>query len=165
MTRIFALPVEIVDLIYDFAAPFKEPRKKNLKQLLVKTTITLLDKKVQYLIKVRNKQLAKTEKNRNWLVDSDGHLSRNFVAGGFTHVFDGDEIKLCFNNLKGCRCCKMHRTNIPRNIAGTWDEQPLRVEGPEFCEEYLCTCKCRHYKRILVKTFEHYQPWTSHPIM
>ena len=162
----FELPPEIVDLIFNYAAPFKEPKKKNLNQLLVNTTIALLDKKVQHLRNRRTKQLAKAaSKYPNFMNDSDGYMSRYFIAGGLTHIFDGDEIQSCFNNLKGCRCCKMHRTNIPRNILGTWDEQPLKVMGPEFGEEELCACKCRHYKRILVKTYEHYQPWLPHPIM
>jgi len=150
MNRLFGLPIEIIDIIYDFAAPFKELKIKNLNELNKLLTIKELDRTLLWL---RERMLKSKIKLKN-VIESNGHFNRSYSSEAFSNIYDENELKKYFNYLKKCRCCKMHRTNTPKTILSIWDEQPIWTCRNEMSEECLCVCKCRHYKRILVTSFE-----------
>lgn len=153
-SRLFNLPAEIIQLIYDFAAPYAEIKKKVLKELLCEASIQYLDKEVlalnEYLMdsNIRNGRLFK----RINYIDSDGFLKRSLISYHLFGIFSKKKICNIFSNISSCHCCKMHARNSPETIFDTWDEQPICHVQPGSMEG-LCNCKCRHYKRILVNSY------------
>lgn len=153
-SRLFNLPAEIIQLIYDFAAPYVDIKQKVLKELLFEASIQYLDKEVLalnvYLMDshIRNRRRCRRMNH----VDSDGFLSRGLISYHLRETFSKKNICNMFSNVSSCHCCKMHTSNSPKTISDTWDEQPLCPVRPSSIQG-LCNCKCRHYKRILVNSY------------
>ena len=154
LSQLFQLPAEIIQLIYDFAAPYAHIKKKVLKELLFEASIKQLDKEVlalnEYLMdsNIRNRRRFK----RINYIDSDGFLNRSLISYHLCETFSKKNICNMFSNISSCHCCKIHTSNSPETISDTWDEQPLCPVRPGGNRDF-CHCKCRHYKRILANSY------------
>ena len=154
LSRLFQLPAEIIQVIYDFAAPYADTKKKVLKELLFEASIKQLDKEVfalnEYLMDshIRNRRRFRRINH----VDSDGFVSRGLISYHLRETFSKKNICDMFSNVCSCHCCKMHASNSPKTISDTGDEQPLCPVRPS-SNQGLCNCKCPHYKRILANSY------------
>jgi hypothetical protein len=149
---LFDLPSEIVDLIYEFAAPFNNIKKKVCKELLLNVTCKFIKKEVNLLeyYFMDNKPHRSYRLSR--YIDSDGCVSRSLISAKFSNSFSKSELCVMFKNLTTCSCCQIHLSNNPKTITSTWDEQPICPLRYNLHEEQLCSCPCRHYRRILCRS-------------
>jgi hypothetical protein len=154
VSRLSQLPPELINIIYEFASPYTNNKKKMMKELLFDATIILLNEKVNLLKNYLLGSDLRHNRRRNLRhVDSDGQLSRSIISEYIHHTSSKHDICDMFSNLCSCHCCKMHYNNDPKTISDTWDRQPISPIRP--CnEEEFCKCKCRHYKRILTDSYD-----------
>jgi hypothetical protein len=134
----FELPEPILDLIYIYSGNHTNQKKIVEKEL-----------RFDYAMNVMNKY-------KKQCMNRCKHVSTKYF--GYRHIFgiivknncDNYEKECLFNNLKHCNCCIRHSRNIPYNITDTYDEY-LYMDDEK--DKKKCSCKCRHYKRILSMTY------------
>ena len=94
-SRLFQLPPELINLIYEFASPYTNNKKKMIKELLFDATIKRLNKGVNLLDNyLMETHYLRHNCRRNFRhVDSDGYLSRSIIMEVLKHV----NYKLCIS--------------------------------------------------------------------
>lgn len=140
----FELPEDILDYIYDLSGNQANYKKTMQKQLKFRYSMKILDSLQNKCFTVNNM------------------YKRYF---GYRHMFvivihncckdELEKIQL-FNGLKNCDCCYRHNDNVPNNITDSWDENinyyGLKENDNDKKATNSCSCKCRHYKRLLSST-------------
>ena len=141
---LYDLPPELVNYIYSLSGNVKRQKKKMERELLKKSTMKELNKIYERIIDPR--YLVAPLDPRHLLAPKRSWYLRYLL---YNKVNDNDYEQF-FKNISNCRCCKMHRTNVPKTIESVWDEQPI---GSRNYEQPICKCKCRHFRRMLCRWY------------